>query len=154
LALIFVVLFLPWVVLPTQTDKIQTGWQTGFGSYFHMLGTLHILSYLVALFLAIACVAVPALDPIVPPWVAEIWPWRSAILAAILFISLLFFLLEMMNGFGLEHAEFGHEYYAVHRTIWISLAWWLQVLAFVGALLDFWLAMRKTKPLPRIDISW
>jgi hypothetical protein len=154
LALVFVLLFFPWVVDRSKPDVWQTGWGSGFGSAFSFLGSLHILVFLVALALAIAIAALARMDALVPAWVVELWPWRGGMVAAATFLSLVFFLLERLLGFGLESSVPPADLAALHRTFWMCLAFWLQVIALLGAFLEHWLAIRKSKPVPRIDVSW
>jgi hypothetical protein len=150
LALVFVLLFFPWVVDRSKAEVWQSGWGTGFGSAFSFLGLLHILVFLVALVLAIAIAVLARMDTLMPAWVVELWPWRAGLVAAATFVSLLFFLLERFAGFGLELPDA----HTVHRTFWMCLAFWIQAIALLGALLDHWLVIRKSKPVPRIDVSW
>jgi hypothetical protein len=154
LALVFVLLFFPWVVDRSRAETWQSGWGTGFGSAFSFLGSLHILVFLVALALAIAIRVLSRMDALVPAWVVELWPWRAGIVAAATFVSVVFFLLERLVGFGLESSMSQGESYALHRTFWMCLAFWVQVIALLGALLHHWLVIRKSKPVPRIDVSW
>jgi hypothetical protein len=154
LVLVFLLLFFPWVVDRSRAEIWETGWGTGFGSYFSFLGSLHILVFLVALAVAIAIVVLTRMDALVPGWLVELWPSQAAILAAAIFISLVFFLLERLAGFGLESSVPAADSYTVQRTFWMCLAFWIQVIALLGALLDVWLVMRKSKPVPRIDVSW
>jgi hypothetical protein len=108
----------------------------------------------VALALAIAIAVLSRMDALVPAWVVELWPWRAGIVAAATFVSLVFLLLERLSGFGLESSVTGAESYAIHRALWMCVAFWIQVIALLGALLDHWLVIRKSKPVPRIDVSW
>jgi hypothetical protein len=103
-----------------------------------------------------------------------IWPWRAGIVGGAALLALGFLLLQLIVGFGIEHdarirdvatvfkdladifpAQWqGSLYSFVYRTGWLTLAFWLTVLAVIGATLEFWLALRKSRPLPRVDISW
>jgi zinc-ribbon domain len=154
LVLVFLLLFFPWVVDRSHPETWQGGWGTGFGSAFSFLGSLHILVFLVALALAIAIVVISRMDALMPGWVVELWPSRAGILAAAIFISLVFFFLERLVGFGLESSVSPADFPTLHRTFWVCLAFWVQVIALLGALLEMWLEMRKSKPVPRIDVSW
>ena len=76
-------------------------------SAFSFLGSLHILVFLVALGLAIAIAVLSRMDALVPAWVVALWPWRAGIVAAAIFVSVVFFLLERLVGFGLERIVLG-----------------------------------------------
>src|SRR5262249_13494579 len=112
LALVFVLLFFAWVVERGNAQVWQSGWGTGFGTAFSFLGSLHILFFLVALILAIGVTVISRMDALVPAWVVELWPWRAGLVAVVTFVSLVFFLLERLVGFGLETSVSGAESYA------------------------------------------
>jgi hypothetical protein len=165
LMLIFVLLFSTWIDWPGNSEGSQSGWGTGFGKHFSVLGLFYILLFLLTLVLALACLIVPRLQMALPPALQQLWPWRSAFVLGLVCLAYVFLVLEVLVGFGLESstkseiaavsANLGTPvYYALHRTFWLRLAVLAHTLALVGAALDFWLILRKNRPLPRIDISW
>jgi hypothetical protein len=152
---VFLLLFATWVELPPKGEEYQLGWGTAFGPNYRLLGTFHILFFLPAALLALASPLVPYFSIQLPPWARDLWPWRSGILAGITLVSFMFFFLELITGFGLEHAHAGTDlYYQLRRTWWVDWVFWLQLAAIVGSALDFWLVLRKNRPWPQIEISW
>jgi hypothetical protein len=189
LVLVFLLLFLTWVGVPGSSDIYQTGWGTAFGTHNSALGIFHMLFFWLALLLAVASVVLTRVRVDLPPWARQLWPWRSAIVGGVATLALLFLLLELFKGLGLEQAAQTREttrtvaegelakglgldqaalikdlkvtpeawqvmYYLLHRTFWLDLAVLFSIVAVAGAALEFWLALRKSRPLPRVDISW
>jgi hypothetical protein len=187
LGLLFVLLFFTWVVAPASGES-QGGWGTAFGTNMSALGLFFWLFYFVALLAAVACLVLPHLAVALPAAVQQLWPWRSGIVGGLAVLALLFLVLELFVGFGLEknapdlakNATKGKEasdkgaadgakelpqflanlprikelYEFTYRTTWLYLAVLCQLVAVAGAALEFWLALRKDRPLPRIDINW
>ena len=143
-------LFATWIVNPNpeKPDDFQTGWGTAFGSNYSGLGILFFLLFFLALLLAVGRVVLPRVAANFPPWLEQFMPMSSAIVAGLSALSFLFLFLEIFVGFGLE------EKYYLRRTMWLGLAVVCQLVGIVGAALEFWLTTRKSKPLPRVDISW
>ena len=154
LGLVFLLMFFTWVWKPGPEEETQSGWGTGLGHNFTMLGFFYLIFFLIAFLVSLASVLVPRLDITLPDWARPLWPWRSAIVAGIAFLALMFFVLELLAGFGLEHAQGKELYYLVRRTFAVDLVFLLLLAAIAGALLEFWLVLRKSRPLPKIDISW
>jgi hypothetical protein len=48
--------------------------------------------------------------------------------------------------------RFGHL--TLYYTFWLRLAVLLQVVALIGVLLDYWLARRGARPLPKVEMAW
>jgi hypothetical protein len=169
---LFILLFFPWVGVPGHPDESQSGWGTGFGSHLTSLGLLYLSFFLLALLLALAGVILPRTPVQIPAAVRPVWPWRSAIAGGLALLAFLFLVLELAKGFGLEtdirgaltgtvrgvqEKEVVLEVPAadvLHRTVWMRLAVLVHFVAVAGAVLEFWLLLRKTRQSPRVDLSW
>jgi hypothetical protein len=154
LGLVFLLMFATWVWKPGAEEETQSGWGTGIGHNFTLLGFFYLLFFLAAFAVALASVIVPRLQVSLPPWARPLWPWRSAIVGGLAFLALMFLVLEMLSGFGLERALGKDGYYLARRTFALDLTFLLFLAAIAGAALEFWLVVRKSRPLPKIDISW
>jgi hypothetical protein len=137
--------------------------------------------FLITLLLSIAVAALPFLNVPLPPQVQQFLPWRWAALAGLNAVLLLFLILQMVLGFGLEnsfkewvdnqpeikkeptdnkekkHIEVarGSALGMLHRTIYLRLALLLQIVATISAALVFWIEKRgPNAPLPAIDVKW
>jgi hypothetical protein len=119
----------------------------------------------------------------VPPSLEPVWQYRPAILAVLTGMLLLFLLAQWASGFGLQRAvndwvesEYAEakagantpeklqrwemqvamkkgEYHA-RTTPWLRLALLLHVLATAAVLTEAGLALRGTKPPPRLAAMW
>jgi hypothetical protein len=137
--------------------------------------------FLVTLLLAIAVAVLPLVKVQLPPQVEQFLPWQWAALAGLNAVLLLFLVLQMLLGFGLEnsytawvdsHPEMkkeaqnskemkeievarGMRLAMLHRTIWLRLTLLLQIVAAVSAGLVFWIERRGTAaPLPIFEVKW
>jgi hypothetical protein len=147
-------MFWTWVLKLGPEPDHQSGWGTGLGHYWSVLGFFYLLFFIVAFLLAWASVIVPRVNASLPQWAHPLWPWRSAIVGGVTLLALMFLLLELLAGFGLEHAQEKDASYVVRSTGALGLVVFVMLCAIVGAALEFWLVLRKSRPLPRIDISW
>ena len=154
LALTFLLLFFEWVKKVGPEEDAQSGWGAALGRHYTALGFFFLLFFLAALLLSLACVIVPRLNIALPNWARSLWPWRSAIVAGVALLAFFFLLLQLLAWFDLEQANAKEGYYLVHRTLWLELAVLSLIVGVIGAALEFWLVLRKSRPLPRIDISW
>src|SRR5262249_41137600 len=104
LALVVLLLFAPWV--RTQiSDKVtfsQTGWGTGFGTWWGISGTFYILLLLVATILAALAVTRTVVPLQLPPAVERVWPYRWVIVSGAVLFAFLLLAVELFAGFGLE----------------------------------------------------
>jgi hypothetical protein len=137
-----------------------------------VLGLFYVLFFLPALVLAGLSLAIARFKILpLPPALKQFWPWRAAFVGALVFVAFIFLLLQLLAGFGLENAatDFSPTALArpavkgaepplnallMRRTPWLTLAALSHLTALVGALLELWLALRKNRPLPKIDITW
>jgi hypothetical protein len=154
LIVIFILLFNTWIDWPGKSDSGQTGWGTGFGANMSVLGLFYVLLLVLTLLLSIASVVLPRLGLALPPVVQQLWPWRSAFVFGFVALSFVFLVLQALVGFGLENATDSSAYNWLHRTFWLRLAVLCHTVALLTSALEFWLVVRKDRPLPRIDISW
>jgi hypothetical protein len=142
---------------------------------------LYLLLFLLALLLSIAITVLPFLNLQLPPQVQQFLPWQWAALAGLNAVLLLFLGLQMLLGFSLENnfeayvrsrpeykkeaksdfeqkrmdVDRGGRIAYVQRTIWLRLAFFLQLVAAVAAGLVFWIDKRgPSMPLPCIDVKW
>ena len=70
------------------------------------------------------------------------------------FLGFVFLSLQLVVGF-VPKEKISTEILAVvlHTTFWVWFALLLQIVALIGALLEYWLDVRGPgKPIPRIDI--
>ncbi len=180
---VVLLLFAPWV--QTQvSDRVwfyQTGWGTGFGTWWGFAGTLYIILLLLATALAALAVTRTVLPLQFPPAVERVWPYRWVIVSGAVLFAFLLLIVELFAGFGLESAvERGPEpakaeakpaegsleaalqgskeaeiaRLTVHRTNWLRLAVLLHLAALVGVGLQYALDQRGARPIPRIDVRW
>jgi hypothetical protein len=113
------------------------------------------LFFFAAFLLMAACMVAPRLGIQLPPLALQLWPWRAAFVGGLSLLALVFLVLQLSVGFGLEQDSEGTAvYYTLRRTLWLWLAVFFQLLAVVGSTLNVWLVARKSRPLPRIDVSW
>lgn len=127
--------------------------------------------------------SVPDPERIPVDQVSDLWPWRQLIVAGLAGGSLLLLLLVLLTGFPVENktralierhlaeqkssvksddavrrvelqeAE-NFSQYNLRRTCWLGSAFFLLIVAVIGALLDYWLERRGARPWPRMDVMW
>jgi hypothetical protein len=157
LVLVFILMFFPWP--PFQIVQIKdivdfssfqtsvNAWGLGFGKGGSVWFIFYDLLTLIAMLLAVAAVLftmkvipeAPALQPILP--------WRYLIVGCVAGLALMFVTLDYII------ALFSRGFILVN--FWGILAWWLHLIAVLGAFLEFWLEQRGTaKALPRVTIEW
>ncbi len=143
---------------------------------------LYLLLFLVTMLLGVAIAVLPFVQIQLPPPVQQFLPWQWAALAGLNAVLLLFLILQMLLGFGLENSyqrwieeqpilkkdasdtkerklievARGSMIGMLHRTIWMRLAFLLQLVAAISAGLVFWIEKQRARgaPLPRIDVKW
>ncbi|GIW82696.1 MAG: hypothetical protein KatS3mg105_4503 [Gemmatales bacterium] len=149
LALVLLLMFLPWLTSATGSDS-ASGWSVSFSS---ALGMLYALAFIATFLLAAVFAVLPNLPPgSLPNAVEQFLPWRSAVVGVAALVILIFLVLQMVAGFGLEKEP---QFSYAQRTFFFRLAVFCHVIAFVGALLDLWLSLRgRSEPMPKIDIMW
>ncbi len=154
LVLVFILMFFPWVsfqvkdLLDIASIKASiNAWGLGFSKGGSAWFIFYDLLTLIAMLLAVAAVLftmkvipeAPALKPILP--------WRYLIVGCVAGLALIFVTLDYII------ALFSGGFIPVN--FWGILAWWLHLIAVLGAFLEFWLEQRGTaKPLPRATIEW
>jgi hypothetical protein len=171
---ILVFFFFPW--LTTGLDGKFAFTQTGIGAAFGISTPreeLRAAPWMIPYFLLIlagvltgaaalaATVVLPALNRTLPPALEPVLRNRSYIFAAISLLTFFALLLQMLMGFPAESKAFavpedlaGLATRLLQRTMWIRAVFSLNLLAVVGALADFWLERRLSKPLPRLVAEW
>lgn len=182
LGLVFILLFCPWVGTLVWGEKLewytQSGWGTGFGSDYGVLGTLRILLLLLTLPLAVAAAAVPIFGTRLPAPMEAVWPWRAAAVVGLVAGATLLLLLEHTVGFGLEkkveaiarnpdefktdelakklrtpeHREYAKA--AVSYSFFLRLAVLCHLAALASLGLQSWMEKRGARPSPHLDIVW
>jgi hypothetical protein len=141
--------FFPWAGYAGDDSHIAWGWGWGGAPQWNALTFLYTL---MLLFAFLVCAAITALRVIrgvkLPPALQQVWPWRAGLVAFFAFLGLFFLVMQLFIGFSPSSDT-------LHTTPFVWLALLVQVVALVGALLDFWLEIRGPgRPMPRIDISW
>jgi hypothetical protein len=141
------------------------------------LGIIYILLFLlIALPVTLASVILERIHVKLPPGIQMAMPWRWGIVAAANLVLLLFLVLQLAVGFGMESnykdaveknvgkddpkppekikdAEQGMAFDALRYTFWLKLAVLLHPVAVVGSFLMFFVDRRgPSRPLPRIDL--
>ncbi len=205
--LIFILQFFTWVgAFPGgYAVYTQNGWQAAFGGYTidpvwetkaanfdaktYAPGADWLLIFYMVLFfptliLTAAVAALPYLQVKLPEQVANLHPWRWALVMGACLLTFFFLLLQWLVGFGLEtktrseiakslaetrsasktpeeqkvvDLQEGQRYsqYAFHHTFALRLVILLHLLAIAGAALTFWLERRgPARLLPRFDLRW
>lgn len=153
LLVVFILTFFSWLNIRTPGLGVhgESAWPIAFGQGNPLL-IAYLLLFLLALLLALASVVLPRLAVTLPHAVQQMMPWRSGIVTGAILLAFLFLFLQVLKGFSEEAGETAA--FDVYRTAWLKLAVSLHLLAAVTAALEFWLVLRRTRPLPRIDVSW
>jgi hypothetical protein len=153
--LVFVLTFFPWLTFypdpPTDKSESWMAWGAAFSGnpllipfVFLALLALPLVAVLTGLRLMSHVIKIPA-------GLQQIWPWRSAVVAFVVFLAMFFLAVQVLTGFNANNLPA----YLVQRTIFAWLALGLEFIAFVSLLIDFWLELRgPTRPAPRIDLNW
>jgi hypothetical protein len=157
----FLLTFFSWTATYPVGDRVivdHLAWGWGWSPEWNALTLLYTLVLLLA-FLASAAVTVLRLIPgfQVPPALQQVWPWRSGLVALLAFLGLFFLVMQLLIGFdpSVDKDVRPDVLARLHLTPWVWLALLAQVVALVGALLDFWLEVRGPgRPMPRVDLSW
>jgi hypothetical protein len=156
LGLGFVLSFFTWVKAVTKENKVEelSAWGLAFSGRGNGLLVGYVLLLTLAVLVAVAAAVIPRLSIQLPPGLQQIMPRRSGIVGGLTVLAFLVLLLQLaVFGFG-EETVSADGIPQASRTIWLRLAFLVNLAAAVGSALEFWLAMRKSRPLPRIDISW
>ncbi|MFN4261904.1 MAG: hypothetical protein ACK4RK_21700 [Gemmataceae bacterium] len=204
LVLIFILMFFPWVGMYPAGVGVgsQNAWEVAFGMFscdtewesvvgfqcdnpdnqpgLSVFVLFYVLLFLLLLIpLAVASTLIKLMPIKLPPPVMALLPWRSALVAGLAALGLLFLLFQLLLGFSLsnkieEVSEKAVEaqrktdkkelvdfrkgqrlaQFNVQTTTWLRLVLLLNVIVIAGAGLDFWLERRGDKPLPRMDVHW
>jgi hypothetical protein len=146
--LVFVLTFFPWLreITILETHDVQSAW----GSFEHGDGLLIVYDLLLVLLLLVSIPAavVPLFAGSMPPGVRDLLKWRYVVVGGIALLSFLFLVLQLLMGFHEEHRI------VVIRTAFLTLAFWLHLLAILCCLLALWADFRGNRPVPRLDILW
>jgi hypothetical protein len=157
LLLVFVFSFFPWIWVFDKTT-LQSGafraWGLAFSQPVNSLSLLYILVIAVAVPLGLVTLILPRLSIPLPDMLQQILPYRSAILLALVTMSLVFLVLQLLFGFNQETAYPDALPIYSARTNWLRTSVLFHFLALAGYALECWLAFRKTLPWPRIEFHW
>ncbi len=157
LLLVFVLTFFRWLLIYDEANKAVVAcgaWGLAFSHPINALTLFYLISLLVAAPLGAATLVLPRLSIALPPVLQQIMPWRSAILLAVVTMGFVFLALQLTVGFDQESANTGSVPILVTRTVWLKTCTLLHIVALIGYGLECWLAVRKSKPLPRVDFRW
>jgi hypothetical protein len=144
-----------WLRVLTKESKIEqySAWGLAFSGHGNGLLFGYVLLLVVAVLFAVAAVVLPRLSIQLPPTIQQIMPWRAGIVGGMTLLAFFFLLLQLVIGLG-EETTSAEGVPQAFRTNWLRLAFLVNLAAAVGTALEFWLTLRKSRPLPRIDISW
>jgi len=145
-------IFFTWLLVPKGEVKELSAWGLAFSGHGNGLQACYVILLAAAVLLAVAAAVIPRLKIQLPPAIQQIMPWRSGIVGGLTLLAFFFLVLQLMVGFGEETSADGVP--QAFRTNWLRLAFLVNLAAAVGTALEFWLALRKSRPMPRIDISW
>jgi hypothetical protein len=149
LLVVLILSFCSWVKYFDSKGVIQerNAWGLAFGEANWLL-IIYILLLLTSFLVATAAVVLPRSQINLPPLLEQIMPYRAGVVAGVVLLAFFFLFLQVVTGFKQEGPAYAH-------TNWLRLAVTVHFFGgVVGAALDFWLFLRKSRPLPRIDISW
>jgi hypothetical protein len=149
LGLVFVLSFFPWVSARALGVSFSlNAWNWGFGEHPSAIIGIYLLFTLVALVLAVpSCLFALNLAPM-PPAVQKLGPWRPAIVAAAAALAFVFLFYSYLDEI--------FRAWTTPGTIWLKLAFRSHIVAIAGALLEFWLEVRKgtNLPPPKFEVRW
>jgi hypothetical protein len=149
LVLVFVMTLFPWRPVFAVGISNENAWEWGFGSVQPSTWiAIYVILTLLAMLVAVAVLLMNL--KIIPdvPALHAVWPWRGLIVAGVSGLAFLFFFIECLRF------VFGY-WYAPILTMWGALAFWIHLIAVIGALLEFWLERRgPNRPVPRLDVHW
>ncbi len=153
LIVVFIFSFFTWLIVYEAggTRHGENAWEIAFG-HGNALLVVYLILFLLALLITLASAALPWLPITLPPAVQPLVPWRSGIVTGAILLAFIFLFLQLLKGFHEEAPELGT--FLALRTGWLKLAVTLHLVAAITAAAEFWLVLRKTRPLPRVDVSW
>jgi hypothetical protein len=149
LLLALLLTFFPWAGYADGASYLAWGWGWFSAPKWNPLTFFYTLTLLFAFLASVAITVLRLVPTFKPPQALEqVWPWRAGLVAFFAFLGLFFLLIQLLIGFQPEGDT-------LHTTIFVWLTLLVQLVALLGALLDFWLEIRGPgHPMPRIDISW
>jgi hypothetical protein len=154
LSTILVLTFFSWLKIYEAPDIIsRNAWSLGFAHPINALSLFYLLFLLAAVMFGISALILPRTSFRVPNALRQILPWSSGVLLAIVTMAFVFLILQLITKFKQEAAEKAFPINTM-QTFWLKTCILLHAFAVISYALEFWLAIRKTKPLPRIDIRW
>jgi len=132
----------------------HNAWGWGW-TQLNTLTLLYTLMLVFALLLSLAIAVlrqVPGFQP--PAALQQIWAHRAAFVVLFTFLGLFFLAMQLAPGFTPKDKWDADKLAMLrHTTPFLWLALLLQFVAFVGALLEWWVDARgPSRPIPRIDI--
>jgi hypothetical protein len=148
--LVFVLSFFPWlrVLSPVGYLDVQSAWNFSSGDG---LLIVYVLLLILLLLVSIPAAVLSLFAASLPPGVRDLLKWRYVVVGGLALLSFLFLLLQLLVGFQAEHILGGGF---IVRTFFLSLAFWLHLLAVICCLLAVWADLRGNRPMPRVDILW
>jgi hypothetical protein len=143
--------------------------------FYLLLFMLALVITVAALLLDLGVVAAQSLPPAIQPLLR----WRWMAVAALNLVVLVFFLVQLLLGFGYESkvaseaaaqtkiadakdtktkkvalARYGAAVATVSRTVYLTFVFWLHILAVLGAWTMYCLHDRGGKPDPKLELVW
>jgi hypothetical protein len=157
--LVFVLTFFPWLTFypdpPSDKSESWMAWGAAFGGNWVLIPFVFLALLALPLLALLTGIRLMSHMVKIPPGLQQIWPWRSAVVAFVVFLALFFLALQVFTGFNASVDNIPVKGFLVHRTIFAWLALLFELVAFVSLLIDFWLELRgPSKPAPRIDLNW
>jgi hypothetical protein len=157
------------------------GGPKGEGPGVSILLIFYVILMCIVLLLALSCMVINIMPKILPPGLDPIIRLRWLILGGVAMLTFLFLVLQLLIGFGLENkykkdideqfkatrenaktdaekkaveVQAGMAKSALFRTVWLRLAFTLQLVALICVLLEIWVSRRGNKPLPKLELVW
>ncbi|HKI35157.1 MAG TPA: hypothetical protein VKA46_25090 [Gemmataceae bacterium] len=147
LLLALLLTFFPWAGYGGDESNIAWGW--GWAPRWNALTLFYTLMLLFGFLASIAITVLRLVPDFKPPAaLLQVWPWRAGLVAFFALLGVFFLTMQLFIGFTPSSDT-------LHTTAFVWLALLVQIVALVGALLDFCLEIRGPgRPMPRIDVSW
>jgi hypothetical protein len=142
----------------------------GYAPWMILYFLVLLLGVLVSAGLLAARFVLPRLGVLLPPPALMVISHRTYILGGLALLTLVFLALQLVMGLPAEYKGFAaaapehfkdlpQEYEAImgallHRTVWVKMAFTINLIAVLAALADFWLERRVGRPWPKLVVEW